>query len=233
MPSQSDQNPSQNHNSSTPLETETFHEDGDDHQKRSKKLTKRGNNNNGRRYLGVRQRSSGRWVAEIKDSSQKLRLWLGTFDRAEEAALVYDSAARLLRGRNAKTNFQHHGVTNTYQQNCNLLGKNPRLYQLLHLTIMKNHARSSTSFKSSNGVPWLNQNTAGNKVDGVDFDALVEETIFCSSSSSDHDEGSNTNNKFCQLSLGSSKVYSSVVVAPSFCTSLDQGGAEEKNYEDA
>ncbi|XWS47881.1 hypothetical protein CRYUN_Cryun13aG0023900 [Craigia yunnanensis] len=225
MPSQSDQSPCKNHNSIPVLETENFHEDGE---KRSKKLTKRGNNNNGKRYLGVRQRPSGRWVAEIKDSSQKLRLWLGTFDRAEEAALVYDSAARLLRGRNAKTNFQYHGVTNTYEENCNLLGKNPRLYQLLQLTIMKNHARS-TSLKSINGVPWINQNI-GNKVDPVDFDTLVEETIFCSSTS-DHDEGSN--NKLCQLSLGSSKVYSSVVVAPSFSTSLDQGGAEGKICEDA
>ncbi|XWS51293.1 hypothetical protein CRYUN_Cryun12cG0164400 [Craigia yunnanensis] len=223
MPFQSDQSPCKNHNL-IPLETENFHENGE---KRSKKLTKRGNDN-GIRYLGVRQRPSGRWVAEIKDSSQKLRLWLGTFDRAEEAALAYDSAARLLRGRNAKTNFQYYGVTNTYEENCNLLGKNPRLYQLLQLTIMKNHARS-TSLKSINGVPWINQNT-GNKVDPVNFDTLVEETIFCSSTSV-HDEGSN--NKLCQLSLGSSKVYSSVVVAPSFCISLDQVGAKEKTCQDA
>ncbi|XP_022715975.1 ethylene-responsive transcription factor ERF091-like [Durio zibethinus] len=217
--------PCKNHNSIPVLETESFHEDGE---KRSKKLTKRGNNKNGRRYLGVRQRPSGRWVAEIKDSLRKLRLWLGTFDGAEDAALAYDSAARLLRGTNAKTNFQYHGVTNTYEENCNLLGKNPRLYKLLQLIIMKNHARS-TSLKPINGVPWINQNT-GNEVDPIYFDTLVEETIFCTSTS-DHDEGSN--NKHCQLSLGSSKVYSSVVVAPSFCTSLDQGGAEEKNCEDA
>ncbi|KAL0464735.1 UNVERIFIED_CONTAM: Ethylene-responsive transcription factor ERN1 [Sesamum latifolium] len=33
-----------------------------------------------RRFVGVRQRPSGRWVAEIKDSSQRVRLWLGTYD---------------------------------------------------------------------------------------------------------------------------------------------------------
>ncbi|GLJ46060.1 hypothetical protein SUGI_0970340 [Cryptomeria japonica] len=58
-----------------------------------------------RRFVGVRQRPSGRWVAEIKDSSQKVRLWLGTYDSAEDAARAYDEAARALRGDNARTNF--------------------------------------------------------------------------------------------------------------------------------
>ncbi|CAN6175951.1 unnamed protein product [Urochloa humidicola] len=65
---------------------------------------KKGSNNHSK-FVGVRQRPSGRWVAEIKDTTQKIRMWLGTFETAEAAAKAYDEAARLLRGSEARTNF--------------------------------------------------------------------------------------------------------------------------------
>ncbi|KAK7292129.1 hypothetical protein RIF29_07844 [Crotalaria pallida] len=210
------QNPNNNNHSLMPLEIDKSYEEKEGSIMKIPKAL----NKSERKYIGVRKRPSGRWIAEIKDSSQKLRLWLGTFDRAEEAALAYDCAARLLRGANAKTNFPSQGTmmnnTTNEENYINILRKNPRAFQLLKHAVMKNHAvsSSSSSFYHSTIMPWRNQ------IMRDEFDMAVDEETVVSSIPVEvgSDEGCYA------ISFGSSKVYSSVVVAPSFSASLLQPG---------
>ncbi|XAR59937.1 hypothetical protein NMG60_11033124 [Bertholletia excelsa] len=123
----------------------------------------RGGSNNKSKFVGVRQRPSGKWVAEIKNTTQKIRMWLGTFDTAEEAARAYDEAACLLRGSNTRTNFVDPGPANS-----------PLSLKIRNLLNQKRASKQNLSFSSHTITKPTSQN--GKKASSLSESGQISST---------------------------------------------------------
>ncbi|KAI4383661.1 hypothetical protein MLD38_009470 [Melastoma candidum] len=130
------------------------------------------------KFVGVRQRPSGKWVAEIKDTTQKIRMWLGTFDTAEEAAKAYDEAACLLRGSNTRTNFAPHVPVNSALslKIRSLLNHKISLRRSQHFALNVNHGKPNPRRAPQSDYPSFSISTITSQKSSDSFSI----TSFCS-----------------------------------------------------